>query len=167
MNYYEEPITPKRSLGALRKNSKTKPKSPDLTGQIKLQRHTIETIAKQFERTESDEVVANLAGWENSDHSGQYLTVELSPRYVSQGPKTPRKSTSSTSYSAVRRITVENASTIYARKIMTQRLDWEKANKQRRAKAATSTASISIIPDAAFWRAWKDDKEEIRMIRKR
>jgi hypothetical protein len=89
---YEEPVTPKRSLGALRKANKSKPKSPDMTGTIKLQRHTIEIIVKQFERTESDEVVANLAGWGNFDHSGQYLTVELSPKYVSQEPKTPRKS---------------------------------------------------------------------------
>jgi hypothetical protein len=88
----DEPITHKRSLGALRKATKTKPRSPDLTGQIKLQRHTIQTIARQIEGTESDEIIANLAGWGNSDHSGQYLTVELSPKYVSQEPKTPRKS---------------------------------------------------------------------------
>jgi hypothetical protein len=36
--------THKRSLGALRRASKTKPKSPDLTGQMKLQRHTAATI---------------------------------------------------------------------------------------------------------------------------
>lgn len=89
---FDEPITPKRSLGALRKATKTKPRSPDLVGQIKLQRHTIETIAKQFERTESDEIIANLAGWGNFDHSGQYLTVELSPKYVSQEPTTTKRS---------------------------------------------------------------------------
>ena len=78
----EEQITQKRSLGALRKNTKTKSRSPDLAGQLSLQRHTIEVIAKQFEETDSDEVVCCLAGWINKDSNGQYLTVELSPKYM-------------------------------------------------------------------------------------
>lgn len=86
----EYEVTHKRSLGALRKANKTKPKSPDMTGQIKLQRHTIAAIVRQFEQTESDEIIANLAGWGNADHSGQYLTVELSPRFVAQEPTTKR-----------------------------------------------------------------------------
>jgi hypothetical protein len=86
-----EPITPKRSLGALRKNSKTKPKSPDLTGTIKLQRHTIETIAKQFDKTESEEVVANLAAWGNHDSQGSYITIEVSPKYVRQEQSIPKR----------------------------------------------------------------------------
>ena len=35
----DKQVKQKRSLGALRKANKTKPKSPDLTGQMKLQRH--------------------------------------------------------------------------------------------------------------------------------
>jgi hypothetical protein len=90
MNFDEQPITQKRSLGALRKNPKTKPRSPDLTGQIRLQRHTMEVIVKQFRETESEEVVANIAGWSNRDSHGAYLTVELSPKYVPQEEPIPK-----------------------------------------------------------------------------
>ena len=46
--YLDKPIKQKLSLGALRKANKTKPKSPDLTGQLKLQRHTAAAIVEQF-----------------------------------------------------------------------------------------------------------------------
>jgi hypothetical protein len=75
-------IKQKRSLGALRKANKTKPKSPDLTGQMKLQRHTAAAIVEQFSHDGIDEVVCNIAGWKNQDCSGPYLSVELSPRFV-------------------------------------------------------------------------------------
>ena len=72
----------KRSLGALRRANKTKPRSPDLTGQLKLQRHTAAAIVEQFNQDQIQEVVCNIAGWKNQDNSGSYLTVELSPRFV-------------------------------------------------------------------------------------
>ena len=72
----------KRSLGALRKANKTKPRSPDLTGQLKLQRHTAAAIVEQFNQDHIQEVVCNIAGWKNQDHNGSYLTVELSPRFT-------------------------------------------------------------------------------------
>ena len=72
----------KRSLGALRKANKTKPRSPDLTGQLKLQRHTAAAIVEQFNHDHIREVVCNIAGWKNQDNGGSYLTVELSPRFV-------------------------------------------------------------------------------------
>jgi hypothetical protein len=74
----------KRSLGALRKAHKSKPKSPDLTGQLKLQRHTAAFIVEQFSSDQAQEVVCNIAGWRNQDHNGTYLTVELSPRFTSK-----------------------------------------------------------------------------------
>jgi hypothetical protein len=74
----------KRSLGALRIATKTKPTSPDLTGQLNLQRHTFEAIANQFEETDGDSLKCCIAGWKNQDGSGPYLTVELSPKYVKQ-----------------------------------------------------------------------------------
>ncbi len=81
----QDQLTPKRSLGALRKAEKTKPRSPDLVGQLRLQRYTMATIAKQFKESEdAEEVTCCIAGWRNSDHQGSYLTVELSPRYVSR-----------------------------------------------------------------------------------
>jgi hypothetical protein len=79
---FEEPITKKRSLGALRKAEKTKPRSPDLVGVLALQRHTFETIAKQFEETDAEELLVCIAGWPNEDANGEYLSVEVSPRYV-------------------------------------------------------------------------------------
>ncbi len=45
---FDESIPAKRSLRSLRKVTKTKDRSPDFTGTIKIQRHTFETIAKQF-----------------------------------------------------------------------------------------------------------------------
>jgi hypothetical protein len=74
----------KRSLGALRKANKTKPRSPDLTGQLKLQRHTASAIVEQFASHHAQEVVCNIAGWKNQDHNGSFLTVELSPRFVAR-----------------------------------------------------------------------------------
>src|SRR6476619_3606835 len=82
--YLDKQVKQKRSLGALRKANKTKPKSPDLTGQMKLQRHTAAAIVEQFSRDDIEEVVCNLAGWRNQDYNGLYLTVELSPRFVAR-----------------------------------------------------------------------------------
>jgi hypothetical protein len=78
---FNDAIKPKRSLGTLRKSIKTKPRCPDLTGQLRLQRHTAAAIVKQFSE-EQEEVVCNLAGWTNHDHNGAYLTVEISPRFI-------------------------------------------------------------------------------------
>ena len=80
----DKTIKQKRSLGALRKANKTKPRSPDLTGQMKLQRHTAAAIVEQFSRDDIDEVVCNIAGWKNQDYKGPYLSVELSPRFVAR-----------------------------------------------------------------------------------
>jgi hypothetical protein len=81
--YLEKTVKQKRSLGSLRKSPKTKPKSPDLTGQMKLQRHTAAAILEQFSHEGIEEVVCNIAGWRNQDHNGGlYLSVELSPRFV-------------------------------------------------------------------------------------
>ncbi len=80
---FEQPA--KHSLGSLRKTEKSKPRSPDFTGTMKLQRHTLETIAKQFKETDAEEIDCCLAGWRNTDANGQqYLSVELSPKYVAR-----------------------------------------------------------------------------------
>jgi hypothetical protein len=82
---FDEPTPAKRSLGSLRKTEKTKPRSPDFTGILKLQRHTFEALAKQFQETDATEIDCCIAGWRNSDQNGQpYLSVELSPRYVAR-----------------------------------------------------------------------------------
>ena len=73
----DKQVKQKRSLGALRKANKTKPRSPDLTGQMKLQRHTAAAIVDQFSHDGIEEVVCNIAGWKNQDYKGPYLSVEL------------------------------------------------------------------------------------------
>ena len=84
--YLDKTVKQKRSLGSLRKATKTKPKSPDLTGQMKLQRHTAAAILEQFSHDGIEEVVCNIAGWKNQDYGGPYLTVELSPRFMARAP---------------------------------------------------------------------------------
>ena len=84
--YLDKSVKQKRSLGSLRKATKTKPRSPDLTGQMKLQRHTAAAILEQFSHDGIEEVVCNIAGWKNQDDRGPYLTVELSPRFVARTP---------------------------------------------------------------------------------
>jgi hypothetical protein len=85
-----EPITKTRSLGKLRKAPKTKPKSPEMTGTLRLQRHTAAAIIKEFEDAGCDEVTCNIAGWVNQDQEGQYLTIEISPKYVPRQSLPPK-----------------------------------------------------------------------------
>ena len=76
-------ITKKKSLGALRKNEKTKPQSPDATGKFHFQRHTLTEIYRQLADSAMMKSICNLACWRNSDQYGPYLTVEISPKFVS------------------------------------------------------------------------------------
>ena len=68
-----------RSLGILKKAEKTKPRSPDLIGTIKIEEHTLKTLVDHYK--ESGSLTANLAGWVYADKQGKRITVELSPRY--------------------------------------------------------------------------------------
>ncbi len=52
---FDELKSAKLSLGFLRKTEKTKPRSPDLTGTLQLQRHTLEAIVKQFKESDADQ----------------------------------------------------------------------------------------------------------------
>jgi hypothetical protein len=71
-----------KSLGKLHPAKKTKPRSPALTGQLRLQQHTLQALIADLEESESNEVVCNIAAWSNFDkHGDQYITVELSPRF--------------------------------------------------------------------------------------
>jgi hypothetical protein len=96
-NRYSQPEIPcndevkrKKSLGALRTHEKTKPKSPDATGKLHFQRHTLEEICKQLDETGGDEVICNIAGWKNEDQHGRYLTVEVSPEFVAYKRRSPK-----------------------------------------------------------------------------
>ena len=82
-----------KSLGALRIQQKTKPRSPEMTGTIRIQRHTLETIIEQMD--DDAEVVASLAAWKHRDGDECYLSVELSPKYqgVAKLPQQARERT--------------------------------------------------------------------------
>jgi hypothetical protein len=71
-----------KSLGSLRIQQKTKPRSPELRGTIRIQRHTLEAFLNQID--DDYEVIANLAAWKHHDGTDFYLSVELSPKYESQ-----------------------------------------------------------------------------------
>jgi hypothetical protein len=88
-----QPASQKRSLGALRRSSnKTKENFPDAVGTLRFQRHTFEAIAAMFTETADHEVLCNLAAWRNRDRKGgEFITVEISPRYVAKPPE-PQKS---------------------------------------------------------------------------
>ena len=86
-------LTKKRSLGKLRVVAhQTKERSPNMTGTLRLQRHTATAILKAFENTDGDEAVCNIAAWVNNDHEGPYLTVELSPKYAAPNPQSQQAS---------------------------------------------------------------------------
>jgi hypothetical protein len=81
-------IKRKKSLGALRPHQKTKPRSPDATGKLYFQRHTLAEISRQLKDDGGDEITCNIAAWKNNDQRGQYLTVEVSPEFTPYGPQT-------------------------------------------------------------------------------
>ena len=85
-------IERKKSLGILRKAHKTKPRSPDATGTLAIQLHTLLAIVKGFDANRDDEVICNIAGWKNQDRQGPYLTVELSPRFLPHEHRGPKRS---------------------------------------------------------------------------
>jgi hypothetical protein len=85
-----ELITKKRSLGKLREAPKTKEKSPEMTGTLRLQRHTAAAILRAFEDSDCAEIICNIAAWVNRDYEGQYLTIEISPKYVSRELQSPK-----------------------------------------------------------------------------
>jgi hypothetical protein len=74
----------KKSIGSLRPVYQDTEKHPRMIGKIKLQRHTLQIIVKQLMDSQLDEIDSCLAAWINRDSNGQYLTVELSPKFVSK-----------------------------------------------------------------------------------
>ena len=74
---------PKKSLGTLYKSNQTNERSPELTGLLKIQRHTFEAIAEGFERHGRDELSCNIAAWYNEDRNGEpHCNVELSSPFA-------------------------------------------------------------------------------------
>jgi hypothetical protein len=69
------------SLGTLRPNNKTKDRSPDATGTIRIKRDLILAFYKKLIESGDDDVVAYLAGWFYNDANGRYMRVQLSEEY--------------------------------------------------------------------------------------
>lgn len=75
----------KRPLGALKVATKTKPRSPDMTGRLTLHSHTLEELVRQYKDNGQEEVPCNIAAWKNRGKDGvRILTVESSPWFVSK-----------------------------------------------------------------------------------
>ena len=78
MNYQNPP---RKSLGTLYRAEKTKPRSPDMTGTLKIQGHTLRELFEFYKNSDTDEVVCAIAAWINGEPGRQYLVIELSPPY--------------------------------------------------------------------------------------
>jgi hypothetical protein len=70
-----------KSLGNLFPSKKTKPRSPDMTGKLKILRDTLEEIINTHQDEDVDVFEANIAGWFNILDGKTYMTLELSPHY--------------------------------------------------------------------------------------
>jgi hypothetical protein len=69
-----------KSLGTLYLATKTKDRSPDMKGTITIKKSHLQALGNQMSEEDTDEVVANIAAWSNSDGSKRrFLTIELQP----------------------------------------------------------------------------------------
>ena len=71
----------KHSIGKMRPATRTKEKSPNLTGKLALQRTTLKELSTQMRESGGTEITCNIAGWFNVDAAGKYITVEISPLF--------------------------------------------------------------------------------------
>ena len=78
MNYQNPP---RKSLGTLYRAEETKPRSPDMTGTLKIQMHTLRELFEFYNNCDSDEIVCPIAAWIHGQPGRQYLVIELSPPY--------------------------------------------------------------------------------------
>jgi hypothetical protein len=77
-NKKEKKMNTKKSIGKLRPNPQTKPRSPLMIGKIALQRLTLDSYCAEMERTNAGEILVPAAIWANRDQGGIYLSIELS-----------------------------------------------------------------------------------------
>jgi hypothetical protein len=70
-----------KSLRTLFASKKTKEKSPDMTGKLKILKHTLNEIIETHREEDGDGFQVNLAGWFNISDGKTYMTLELSPLY--------------------------------------------------------------------------------------
>ena len=70
-----------KSMGTLRLNNKTKERSPDLIGTVKMHSHLIHVLLEELDETGEDVVECNIAAWQYRDKEGPLLNLVLSERY--------------------------------------------------------------------------------------
>src|SRR6516225_8505627 len=70
-----------KSMGILRLNNKTKDRSPDLIGTVKMHPHLIHVLFEELDETGEDVVECNIAAWQYRDKDGPLLNLQLSERY--------------------------------------------------------------------------------------
>jgi hypothetical protein len=69
-----------KSLGSSFSSEKTKPRSPDMTGKLRILK-PLRQIINTHREEDGDVFEGNIAGWFNDDRGQKYITVELSPLY--------------------------------------------------------------------------------------
>jgi DNA-binding protein len=67
----------KRSLGGLRRVQRTSDNAPDYLGTMHMLKSTLLVLLKQLNETAAEEVICKIAGWENSNANGAFLTVMM------------------------------------------------------------------------------------------
>ena len=70
-----------KSMGTPRLNNKTKDRSPDLIGTVKMHSHLIHVLLEELDETGEDVVECNIAAWQYRDKDGPLLNLQLSERY--------------------------------------------------------------------------------------
>jgi hypothetical protein len=70
-----------KSLGTLYPSKNTKPRSPDMTGKLKILRKTLKEIINTHREEDGDAFEANMAVWFYDKGGKKYMTFELSPLY--------------------------------------------------------------------------------------
>ena len=78
-----------KSLGSLFPSKKFKPRSPDMTGKLRILKETLREIINTH-RKEDLVFEVNIAGWFNDDRGQKYITVELSPLYRHSGQRSEK-----------------------------------------------------------------------------
>ena len=82
-----------KSLGTLSPSEKTKPRSPDMTGKLKILKKTLREIINTHREEDGDVFEANVAVWLYNSDGERYMTLELSPRYRSGVQRSAKETT--------------------------------------------------------------------------
>ena len=70
-----------KSMGTLRLNNKTKDRSPDLIGTVKMHSRLIHALLDELDEIGEGVVECNIAAWQYRDKDGPLLNLQLSERY--------------------------------------------------------------------------------------